>query len=86
MPGIKGVKRSARTAQKMMFPIKDFFSKCDQIRRNLWSHLQKKSSMENFIFVQCRTASSDGKSEDLHDDSICIVRTLDKFTIHSNKE
>ena len=30
----------------------DFFSKCDQIRRNLqiWSHLLKKSLMENFIF------------------------------------
>ena len=31
----------------------DFFSKCDQIRRKLriWSHLLKKSLMENFIFV-----------------------------------
>ena len=31
--------------------IKDFFSKCDQIRRKLriWSHLLKKSLMENFI-------------------------------------
>ena len=40
------------TAQKMKFSIKDFFSKCDQIRRNLqnWSHLLKKSLMENFIF------------------------------------
>ena len=40
------------TAQKMKFSIKDFFSKCDQIRRNLWiwSHLLKKFSMENFIF------------------------------------
>ena len=30
----------------------DFFSKCDQICRNLqiWSHLLKKSLMENFIF------------------------------------
>ena len=29
------------TAQKMKFSIKDFFSKCDQIRRKLgiWSHL-----------------------------------------------
>ena len=29
------------TAQKMKFFIKDFFSKCDQIRRKLWiwSHL-----------------------------------------------
>ena len=40
------------TARKMKFSIKDFFSKCDQIRRNLriWSHLLKRSLMENFIF------------------------------------
>ena len=40
------------TAQKMKFFIKDFFSKCDQIRRFLWiwSHLLKRSLMENFIF------------------------------------
>ena len=40
------------TAQKMKFSIKDFFSKCDQIRRKLriWSHLLKKSLIENFIF------------------------------------
>ena len=40
------------TAQKMKFFIKDFFRKCDQIRSNLriWSHLLKKSLMENFIF------------------------------------
>ena len=37
----------------MKFSIKDFFSKCDQIRRKLriWSHLRKKSLMENFIFM-----------------------------------
>ena len=37
---------------KNEFSIKDFFSKCDQIRRKLriWSHLLKKSLMENFIF------------------------------------
>ena len=36
----------------MNFPIKYFFSKCDQIRGKLliWSHLLKKSLMENFIF------------------------------------
>ena len=36
----------------MKFSIKDFFSKCDQIRRKLriWSHLLKKCLMENFIF------------------------------------
>ena len=40
------------TAQKMKFSIKDFFGKCDQIRRKLriWSHLLKNSLMENFIF------------------------------------
>ena len=40
------------TAQKMKFFMKDFFSKCDQIRRKLriWSHLLKKSLMENLIF------------------------------------
>ena len=40
------------TAQKMKFSIKNFFSKCDQIRRKLriWSHLLRKSLMENFIF------------------------------------
>ena len=40
------------TAQKMKFSINDFFCKCDQIRSLLWiwSHLLKKSLMENFIF------------------------------------
>ena len=39
------------TAQKMKFSIKDLFSECDQIRRKLrfWSHLLKKSLIENFI-------------------------------------
>ena len=36
----------------MKFAIKYFFSKCDQTRRKLriWSHLLKKSLLENFIF------------------------------------
>ena len=40
------------TGQKMKFPIKDFFRKCDQIRKTMriWSHLLKKSLIENFIF------------------------------------
>ena len=39
-------------AQKKKFPIKDFFSKCDQIGKKLqiWSYLLKKSLTENFIF------------------------------------
>ena len=40
------------TAQKMKFSIKDFLSKCDQIRRKLriCLHLLRKSLMKNFIF------------------------------------
>ena len=39
--------------QKMKFSIKEFFSKCDQIRsfRRILSHLLKKPLAENFIFV-----------------------------------
>ena len=42
----------SNTAQKMKFFTKDLFSKCDQIHRKLriWSHLLKKSLMENFRF------------------------------------
>ena len=45
--------------KKMKFSIKDFFSKCDQIRRKLriWSHLLKKSLTENFIFCAVRNVS-----------------------------
>ena len=47
------------TAQIIKFSIKDFFSKCDQIRRKLriWSQSLKKSLMENFIFcaVKCQS-------------------------------
>ena len=40
------------TTQKMKISIKDLFSKCDQICRKLriWSHLPRKSLMENFSF------------------------------------
>ena len=50
------------TAQKMKFFIKDFFS-LDFFR--IWSHLLKKSIMENFIFcaVLC-TAETEGAKLD----------------------
>ena len=40
----------------MRFSIEDFSSKYDQIRRKLpiWSHILKKSLMENFIFCAVR--------------------------------
>ena len=53
------------TSQKIKFSIKDFFSKCDQIRRKLeiWSNLWKKSLMENRIFCAVRefSCNEDGK-------------------------
>ena len=38
--------------KKLKFSIKDFFSKCDQIRRKLWklSYLPKKSFTENSLW------------------------------------
>ena len=50
---IKIAKRFAYATQKMKFSIKDFFSQCDQIRSflRIWSHVLKKSSMGNVIFL-----------------------------------
>ena len=44
----------------MKFSIKDFFSKRDQICSflRIWSHLPKKSLMENFIFAQWMTRNN----------------------------
>ena len=48
--------------KKMKFSIKDFSSKCDQIRSFLWiwSHLLEKSLMKNFIFHALVTMTSNG--------------------------
>ena len=53
------------TGQKMKFSIKDFSSKCDQIRSflRIWSHLLKKSLMANFIFCAVQI-SLIGKSDE----------------------
>ena len=55
------------TAQKMKFSINDFFSKCDKARSFLWiwSHLLKKSLMDNFIFCTVDTAYEPLSSADL---------------------
>ena len=47
------------TAQKMKFSLKFCFSKCEQIRRKLWtcSHLLKKFLTESHIFVNCFAGS-----------------------------
>ena len=55
----KKLKNSGDTAQKLKFSFKNFFSKCDQMRRKLqiWSHLRKKILMGNFIFCTMRVMS-----------------------------
>ena len=49
---LENILNVAYTVQKMKFSVKDFFSKCNQIRGFLrtWSHLLKKSLIENFIY------------------------------------
>ena len=61
------------TAQKMMFFMTDLFSKCDQIRRKLrlWSHLLKKSLMENFIFSAVQSDCSWNMQDYLQASSLC---------------
>ena len=48
----QNLKHDTIIAQNMKFSIKNFFSKCGQIRgfQQIWLHLLKKSLMENFIF------------------------------------
>ena len=50
----------------MKFSIKDFFSKCDQICSllRIWSHLLKKSLMENFIFCAVNVNINEDKNKD----------------------
>ena len=54
--------------KKQIFSIKDFFSQCDQIRRKLqiWSHLLKKSLMENFIFCDVFSPGNEFKIQCYH--------------------
>ena len=62
---------------KKKFSIKDFFNKCDQIRRflQIFSHLLKKSLMENFIFrAVYRSVASVSMN-------LCLYITIYEFAI-----
>ena len=69
--------RKTNIAKKMNFLIKDFFSKCDQIRSflRIWSHLLKKSSMENLIFCAVQTPVAFMRSFDLDYGPLKVVLT-----------
>ena len=59
------------TAQKMKFSFKDFFSKCDQIRRflRIWTNLLKKYLMENLIF--CAVYIEARNTQRITNSSVC---------------
>ena len=59
----------------MKFFSKDFFIKCDQIRKKLriWSPLLKKSLMENFIFSAVIST--------LHEEKVEFSRSIKKYMI-----
>ena len=62
--------------QKGKFSMKNFFSKCDQIRRKLriWSHLLKKSLVTNFIF--CAAMSMSHHVNEEHILKVALLGTL----------
>ena len=78
------------TAQKMKFSIKDLFSnKCDQIRSFLWiwSHLLKKSLMENFTF--CAVFIVKKLTEEFKKQFTCLGENTEKhitFTVPIENE
>ena len=61
--------------QKIKFSIKDLFSKCGQIRsvHRIWSHLLKKSLMENFIFC----AADDTTFHACDSDLVSLIQGLE---------
>ena len=56
--------------QNMMFPMRGFFSKYGQIHSFLpiWSHILKKSLMENFIFCAVSTPTRENTGKEKYSD------------------
>ena len=81
-------------AQKMKLPVKDFFSQWDPIHRKqwIWSHLLKKSLMENFSFCAVSTFINTIWDADLADMQLitkfnngirfllCVIDIYSKYT------
>ena len=80
------MKYKRNTAQKTKFSIKDFFSKCDQIHRKLrvWSHLQIKSLMENFMFCAVKTIENAEKETKTLYTNQQLKKMADNFQIFFN--
>ena len=66
----------------MKFSIKDFLSKCDQIRSflRIWSYLLKKSLMKNFIFCAVKNVATAKKKKKRNaQSSITDTKTVREF-------
>ena len=71
--------------KRLNFFIKEFFSKCDQIRRKLriWSHLLKNSSMENFIFCAVTRIRSNLEARFLQESLKDSLKNILKRSYHN---
>ena len=65
----------------MKFSINCFFTKCNEIHRKLrtWSHLLKKSLLQNFIFL-CRETRNTSVKTKISDKKMCFDKILKSLT------
>ena len=72
------IKKLSLTAQWLKFSNKDSFSKCEQIRKKLWiwSHLLKKSLLENFNFCTVVVSIRSVRSETFSYKNLSIVTSM----------
>ena len=70
----------------MKFPIKDFFSECDQIRSflRIWSHLLKKSLMGNFIFCAVHVVYIFKMARDFYEDFDTLTKNSVETFLNPN--
>ena len=78
LPKLLKIRYQKLHCTKMKFSLKDFFSKCDELRRKLriWSQLLKKSLMENFIFCAVLRIIISRKLRECHGQSISGLSKL----------
>ena len=71
----------------MKFSIKDFFSKCDQIRsfQPIWAYLLKKSLMENFIFYAVWGKQDINLFKNSRPEVLCKKGVLENFAKFTGK-
>ena len=78
------LEKTSHTAQRMKFFIRDFSSKSDQIHSflQIWSHLLKKSLMENFTFCAAPFSDWERVNEMNRESFFKIELFCDCFCLH----